>query len=50
SCPTDTSNFDEEFTKEVPVLTPVQTQLGSEEQEEFRGFSYISNWIANPEN
>ncbi|CAG8525680.1 7877_t:CDS:10 [Ambispora gerdemannii] len=44
SSPTDTSNFDEEFTREVPVLTPVHSHLNSEAQNEFRGFSYVAEW------
>ncbi|KAJ3354819.1 Serine/threonine kinase [Entophlyctis luteolus] len=34
--PSDTSNFDEEFTKEPPVLTPINTILSAADQEEFR--------------
>ncbi|CAB4431148.1 unnamed protein product [Rhizophagus irregularis] len=45
SSPTDTSNFDEEFTREVPVLTPVHSHLNAEAQEEFKGFSYVSDWV-----
>lgn len=37
--PTDTSNFDEEFTKEQPKLTPVPSVLSPAMQEQFRGFS-----------
>ncbi|KAF8635922.1 hypothetical protein AX15_000099 [Amanita polypyramis BW_CC] len=40
----DTSNFDEEFTKEQPTLTPVQTQLSSRKQAEFNGFSWVATW------
>ncbi|CAG8437090.1 2387_t:CDS:10 [Funneliformis caledonium] len=47
SSPTDTSNFDDEFTREVPVLTPVHSHLNSEAQEEFKGFSYVSEWVVN---
>ncbi|KAK9370181.1 hypothetical protein V1509DRAFT_616964 [Lipomyces kononenkoae] len=39
--PTDTRNFDQEFTREVPVLTPVKTILTKADQEQFRGFSYM---------
>ncbi|KAJ3288335.1 Serine/threonine kinase [Rhizoclosmatium sp. JEL0117] len=39
--PTDTSNFDEEFTKEAPVLTPINMILSATDQEEFRGFTHI---------
>ncbi|KAI9221396.1 hypothetical protein BC828DRAFT_357038 [Blastocladiella britannica] len=42
---TDTSNFDEEFTGQPPVLTPVQTVLDDTEQLEFAGFSYVANWV-----
>ncbi|KAL1967895.1 hypothetical protein VTN77DRAFT_2312 [Rasamsonia byssochlamydoides] len=42
SNPTDTSNFDQEFTSVTPVLTPVQSVLSQAMQEEFRGFSYTS--------
>lgn len=38
----DYSNFDQEFTSETPRLTPVETLLTSEMQEQFRGFSHIS--------
>lgn len=38
----DFSNFDQEFTSETPRLTPVDTVLTSEMQEQFRGFSHIS--------
>lgn len=38
----DFSNFDQEFTSETPRLTPVETVLTSEMQEQFRGFSHIS--------
>lgn len=38
----DTSNFDEEFTKEQPTLTPVHGQLSSRDQQEFTGFSWVS--------
>ncbi|TFY69554.1 hypothetical protein EVJ58_g336 [Rhodofomes roseus] len=36
----DTSNFDEEFTREQPTLTPVHTQLSTRDQAEFQGFSW----------
>ncbi|RHZ65053.1 hypothetical protein Glove_319g64 [Diversispora epigaea] len=49
SSPTDTSNFDDEFTKELPVLTPVNSQLTADNQDEFRGFSYVSDWVVNGE-
>ena len=38
---TDTSNFDSEFTREQPTLTPVHTQLSSKDQAEFAGFSWV---------
>lgn len=38
----DCSNFDKEFTSETPRLTPVDTVLTSEMQEQFRGFSHIA--------
>lgn len=41
--PTDVRNFDQEFTSEVPALTPVNSTLTPEMQEKFRGFSYLSN-------
>jgi len=45
SNPTDTSNFDREFTSVTPVLTPVQSVLTQAMQEEFRGFSYSADFI-----
>ncbi|KAJ3074702.1 Serine/threonine kinase [Podochytrium sp. JEL0797] len=39
--PTDISNFDEEFTKEAAVLTPINMVLSATDQEEFRGFTHI---------
>ncbi|KXS22590.1 hypothetical protein M427DRAFT_130235 [Gonapodya prolifera JEL478] len=42
--PKDTSNFDSEFTREQPVLTPTNNVLSARDQEEFRGFSYVSEW------
>lgn len=41
---TDTSNFDDEFTKEKPVLTPPGTLLNIEDQKGFEGFSYVASW------
>jgi len=41
---TDTSNFDQEFTREQPTLTPVHTQLSATDQQEFAGFSWIAPW------
>ncbi|KDQ62195.1 hypothetical protein JAAARDRAFT_30093 [Jaapia argillacea MUCL 33604] len=40
----DTSNFDEEFTKEEPTLTPVYGQLSARDQAEFNGFSWVATW------
>ncbi|KAK1225409.1 Serine/threonine kinase [Marasmius sp. AFHP31] len=40
----DTSNFDEEFTREQPTLTPVHGQLSARDQSEFNGFSYVASW------
>ncbi|KAH7910855.1 hypothetical protein BJ138DRAFT_1152001 [Hygrophoropsis aurantiaca] len=40
----DTSNFDEEFTKEQPTLTPVHGQLSARDQQEFGGFSWVAAW------
>lgn len=40
--PTDVKNFDQEFTNEVPTLTPVSKTLTPSMQEQFRGFSYLS--------
>ncbi|KZV68810.1 hypothetical protein PENSPDRAFT_505499 [Peniophora sp. CONT] len=40
----DTSNFDEEFTKEQPTLTPVHHQLSARDQSEFNGFSWVASW------
>ncbi|KAI9255992.1 kinase-like domain-containing protein [Sporodiniella umbellata] len=40
----DTSNFDEEFTSEVPALTPIDSNLNRVEQQEFQNFSYVADW------
>ncbi|KAG6820174.1 hypothetical protein H0H93_004305 [Arthromyces matolae] len=40
----DTSNFDEEFTREKPTLTPVHGQLSTRDQAEFNGFSWVAQW------
>lgn len=41
-------NFDAEFTKEEPVLTPVSVDVAlSINQEEFQGFSFV-NFDFNP--
>uniref|UniRef100_A0A8C0HE59 AGC-kinase C-terminal domain-containing protein n=2 Tax=Chelonoidis abingdonii TaxID=106734 RepID=A0A8C0HE59_CHEAB len=40
-CSEDVSNFDPDFTKEEPVLTPIEEGiLAMINQEEFRNFSY----------
>lgn len=39
--PGDVSNFDTEFTKEQPTLTPVHGQLTQKDQMEFQGFSWV---------
>lgn len=39
----DALNFDAEFTREEPVLTPVNPEvLRSINQEEFKGFSFVN--------
>lgn len=40
----DVANFDSSFTSEQPVLTPLQNVLSTHDQEEFKGFSYVSPW------
>ncbi|KAJ1655725.1 Serine/threonine kinase [Dispira simplex] len=42
----DVSNFDEEFTRERPALTPTNTFLKEDQQEEFMSFSYVAEWAA----
>ncbi|KDQ09884.1 hypothetical protein BOTBODRAFT_505684 [Botryobasidium botryosum FD-172 SS1] len=42
--PADVSNFDSEFTREQPTLTPVHGQLSSKDQAEFNGFSWVATW------
>ena len=45
--PEDTSNFDEDFTKEAPVLTPPKENprpLTIREQDEFKDFEYMTDW------
>ncbi|KAI9476389.1 MAG: kinase-like domain-containing protein [Benjaminiella poitrasii] len=44
SGPLDTSNFDEEFTRERPALTPINNLLNRVEQQEFQSFSYVADW------
>lgn len=43
----DTNNFDPEFTREAPGLTPLDSNLMDVDQEEFDGFSYVADWM-NP--
>ncbi|KAI9322587.1 kinase-like domain-containing protein, partial [Dichotomocladium elegans] len=43
----DTSNFDEEFTRERPALTPIQSNLTRAEQQEFDNFPYVANWATS---
>nr|XP_006007552.1 PREDICTED: protein kinase C epsilon type [Latimeria chalumnae] len=39
----DVNNFDQDFTRESPVLTPVDDAIMKQiNQEEFKGFSYFS--------
>ncbi|KAH7336912.1 hypothetical protein B0J17DRAFT_695528 [Rhizoctonia solani] len=40
----DTSNFDTEFTREQPTLTPVHGQLSATDQAQFQGFSWVASW------
>ncbi|KAI9344598.1 kinase-like domain-containing protein [Obelidium mucronatum] len=40
----DVSNFDAEFTKEKPVLTPVNTVLSAANQSKFQDFDFIAAW------
>ncbi|KAI8588262.1 kinase-like domain-containing protein [Geranomyces variabilis] len=41
---TDVSNFDPEFTREKAVLTPINSVLSTADQNEFRDFTYVSEW------
>jgi len=41
---TDVSNFDNEFTREQPTLTPVHGQLSLADQNQFVGFSWVATW------
>ncbi|KAG0291389.1 Serine/threonine kinase, partial [Dissophora globulifera] len=43
--PTDTSNFDVEFTREIPVFTPVHSHLTTADQANFQNFSYVAEWL-----
>ncbi|XP_071947331.1 serine/threonine-protein kinase N2-like isoform X2 [Antedon mediterranea] len=42
----DVSNFDEEFTSEIPVLTPPKDArpVSDEEQDIFKDFNYMADW------
>lgn len=40
----DTNNFDPEFTREVPCITPCEVYLDDVDQEEFHGFSYVADF------
>ncbi|KAJ3207761.1 Serine/threonine kinase [Dinochytrium kinnereticum] len=44
SSATDVSNFDSEFTKEPPVLTPISSVLTAANQKEFDDFDYTADW------
>lgn len=40
----DVNNFDQDFTREEPVLTPVEDAIIKQiNQDEFKGFSYFSD-------
>ncbi|KAI9033803.1 kinase-like domain-containing protein [Phycomyces nitens] len=41
----DTSNFDDDFTREIPILTPLSTRIMPEEQQKFKDFSYVADWV-----
>eukprot|EP00732_Lithocolla_globosa_P002357 Lithocolla_globosa_v1_NODE_1527_length_2512_cov_118.657306.p1 type:complete len:781 gc:universal NODE_1527_length_2512_cov_118.657306:2400-58(-) len=45
---TDTNNFDPEFTRETPGLTPLNSHLSTQDQEEFEHFSYTAPWVDDP--
>ncbi|KAJ3034450.1 Serine/threonine kinase [Rhizophlyctis rosea] len=40
----DVSNFDPEFTRERPVLTPINSVLSAADQREFNDFTFVSEW------
>ncbi|KAJ3413318.1 Serine/threonine kinase [Chytridiales sp. JEL 0842] len=42
---TDVSNFDSEFTREDPVLTPLNSVLSAAAQAEFGDFDYVAEWV-----
>lgn len=40
----DVNNFDQDFTREEPILTPVEDSIIKQiNQDEFKGFSYFGN-------
>ncbi|KAI9295020.1 kinase-like protein [Neoconidiobolus thromboides FSU 785] len=41
----DTSNFDVEFTREAPVLTPSNSVISPSDQQYFSGFNYVAEWV-----
>jgi hypothetical protein len=43
--PLDISNFDDEFTRERPALTPINSILNRTEQQEFQNFSYVGDLL-----
>ncbi|KAI9360857.1 hypothetical protein DFJ73DRAFT_639490 [Zopfochytrium polystomum] len=45
SSATDVSNFDKEFTKEPPVLTPINSVLSEIQQSEFADFDHVADWV-----
>ncbi|RKO88226.1 kinase C-like protein, partial [Blyttiomyces helicus] len=42
--PTDVSNFDPEYTREKLNMTPINSVLSEQDQNEFRDFDYVSGW------
>jgi len=46
----DVSHFDEEFTKEPIQLSPIQCNLNANEQELFRGFTYVNPLMGDDTN
>eukprot|EP00039_Didymoeca_costata_P032347 m.37442 g.37442 ORF g.37442 m.37442 type:complete len:762 (-) comp9315_c0_seq1:36-2321(-) len=41
----DVSNFDEEFTSERPVISPIRREISDGDQKAFSGFSFTVNWL-----
>ncbi|KIO33010.1 hypothetical protein M407DRAFT_18165 [Tulasnella calospora MUT 4182] len=41
---TDTSNFDAEFTRQLPTFTPVHRRLSAQDQAEFQDFDWVADW------